>query len=99
MFNTSFPFDSTPISASASTMPLNSAPALPVTSSHVPDFVRNPFDEFPSASLSTTFVTKSEAKELTFPEFTDSLGYEAWYNMALRRMIGGGAVSDEEDEL
>ena len=36
----SFPFDTAPLSASASTMPLNSTPVPPVTSSHVPDVVR-----------------------------------------------------------
>ncbi len=53
------------------------------SSSHVLDLIRYPLDEFPLASPSTTFVTKSEVKELTFPEFTKPLGFEAWYNMAM----------------
>ena len=94
--NTSSPFDSVPVSVPASTTPFDPASVPPLTPSHAPPFapatvhasstLPNPFDVFPrpSASPSTTFVTKSEVKELTFPEFTNSLGYEAWYNMAMR---------------
>jgi len=94
--NTSSPFDSVPVSVPASTTPFDPASVHPLTPSHAPLFdhatvrasstLPNPFNEFPrpSASPSTTFVTESEAKELTFPEVTNFLGYEAWYNMAMR---------------
>ncbi len=90
MSNASFPFDNTPISASASTMPLNSAPVLPVTSSDVPDIVRNPFDEFLSGKF-RTFTFKRDKEGDCHSKSTQNVSN---LNKALARVMMGGKIRE-----